>query len=38
MKEQISSDGKQYLFIGKAWELRQLIENRRIMREEALKP
>ena len=38
MKETISSDGKSYRFEGKAWELRQLIENRRIVREEALKP
>ena len=34
MKETISSDGKQYLFIGKIGELRQLIKDRK----EALKP
>ena len=37
MKETISSDGKSYRFEGKAWELRKLIENRRIMREEVMK-
>ena len=37
MKEQISSDGKSYRFEGKAWELRQLIENRRMIRKEVMK-
>jgi len=36
MKEYISE--KQYLFVGKAWELQRLVEERRKTREETLKP
>ena len=36
MKEYIGE--KQYLFVGKAWELKALVEERRVTREEVLKP
>jgi hypothetical protein len=36
MKEYIEAN--RYLFVGKVWELRQLVEERRAIREEVLKP